>query len=132
MITVCLWFGVWCTISAPNAYVYDGDTIYLWPHGASVAIRLEGVDAEELNEPHGAAAKDAMKAIVRDHSLECVVSGRSYNRYVATCRTEDDLDIGEELIRRGFALDCAHYSGGRYRSFEPAGARTKLLQKPYC
>ena len=36
------------------------------------------------------------------------------------------------MVKRGYALDCAHYDFGLYRHFEPEGARDKLIQKPYC
>lgn len=110
------------------ATVHDGDTIRV--DGQSV--RLQGVDAEELTEPHGVEARDAMKVIVRALTVRCEPSGKSYNRVVATCYLPDGTDIGAELIHRGFALDCAHYSRGKYRPLEPAGARQKLLQKGYC
>ena len=50
---------------------------------------------------------------------------------IATRGPQSPGDIATELGKAGLALDCAHYSGG-HRKFEPAGARTKLIQKPYC
>jgi endonuclease YncB( thermonuclease family) len=44
----------------------------------------------------------------------------------------DGQDIARVLITQGFALDCARYSGGRYRKYEPVGIRDRLAQKPYC
>lgn len=110
------------------ALVHDGDTIRV----SGQSIRLQGVDAEELTEPNGPAATTAMRQIVGDKVITCTVEGRSYNRIVGTCYLPDGTNINREIIRLGFALDCAHYSHGKYRLDEPAGARERLIQKPYC
>ena len=126
MMWPCLIFGIWCTVTGP-ATVHDGDTFYVAGH----AIRLAGIDAEELKEPHGDMARRVMEAIVGKADVTCHVTGKSYKRYVAQCSIAG-VDIGEMIVRAGVALDCAHYSGGRYRKFEPSGARQRLIQKPYC
>lgn len=110
------------------AYVVDGDTVSMgiWHY------RLNGIDAEELNEPHGQQAKTALKLIIGEEMVTCKTNGTmSYNRYVATCYV-NGKNIGAEMVRLGFALDCARYSGGRYRALEPDGIRARLIQKPYC
>jgi endonuclease YncB( thermonuclease family) len=93
---------------------------------------LNGLDAEELNEPHGVAARDAMRRIAGAY-VECVPNGeRSYNRIVATCVNARGQDIAALLIEQGLALDCPRFSHGRYRNNEPSGARRALIQKGYC
>jgi endonuclease YncB( thermonuclease family) len=112
-----------------QARVIDGDTIAI---GAQ-HIRLDGVDAEELNEPNGRIAKAMTMLIIGFDPVTCKLSGyKSYERVVATCYNKNGEDIGAELIKAGRALDCARYSGGKYRSLEPEGARAKLIQKSYC
>lgn len=120
----CTLFGIWCgTLSGP-AYVQDGDTIYI----AHQTYRLYGIDAEELDEPHGALAKAHMEALTRGHVVTCTPTGeRSYDRLVAVCG-----DLNERMVADGMALDCARYSHGLYRRLEPVGVRLKLIQKPYC
>lgn len=109
--------------------VTDGDTLRI----GDTRIRLKGIDAEEMNEPNGPAAKDAMLAVVGRGDVFCTDTGeRSYNRIVAWCVTALGDDIGAKLVSMGAVLDCARYSGGRYRSLEPAGIRSKLRQKRYC
>jgi micrococcal nuclease len=110
-----------------KATVQDGDTIYV----GHTAVRLEGVDAEELNESHGVRAKLALKAIVGDGTVVCRLNGNSYRRSVARCFV-GDVELNRSIVASGWALDCARYSAGRYRDAEPDGARRRLLQKPYC
>jgi micrococcal nuclease len=109
--------------------VVDGDTIII----NSIHIRLQGLDAEELSMAHGQQSKAAMLDIVGNRTITCRPDGtHSYERIVASCFLPDGTDISRELVRRGLALDCAHYSGGRYRADEPAGIRQKLFQARYC
>jgi micrococcal nuclease len=116
--------------------VLDGDTIVV----SGVPVRLNGLDAEETAhfgkpaEPHGDAAASKMQEIVGIGApVRCVLNGAStYNRMVGECFNARGQDVAAELVKAGLALDCAHYSGGRYRKFEPAGARARLMQKPYC
>jgi micrococcal nuclease len=113
--------------------VLDGDTIVV----AGVHLRLNGIDAEEVShpsEPYGPAARAGLQSIVGIGApVRCVLNGdRSHERYIATCFNLRGQDIAAELIRQGLALDCARYSGGRYRRLEPREARVRLRQKPYC
>lgn len=110
------------------ATVQDGDTIYV----NHQAIRLWGVDAEELSEPHGARAKFALRDIIGGASVTCVFEGvRSFSRSVGRCYI-GDIEINRSIVASGWALDCARYSGGAYKASEPPGARARLIQKPYC
>jgi micrococcal nuclease len=124
------------TIEGP-VRVIDGDTVVV----AGVHVRLNGIDAEEVAhpgypvaDPHGEAARAVMQEIVGIGSpVRCNLNGeRSYDRVVGVCFNALGQDIGSEIVRRGAALDCAHYSGGRYRPLEPRGARTRLKQANYC
>lgn len=113
--------------------VLDGDTIVV----AGVHLRLNGIDAEEVSypsEPYGPAARAGLQSIVGIGApVRCVLNGeRSHERHIATCFNLRGQDIAAELIRQGLALDCARYSGGRYRRLEPRDARVRLRQKPYC
>ena len=112
-----------------KAIVQDGDTIRI----GSTHYRLDGVNAPELFEPFGQAARVEMQHIIDIDLVNCTWNGEmSYKRYVAICRTVHYPDIGAELIRRGLALDCTRYSRGRYRALEPPGARSRLAGKRYC
>jgi micrococcal nuclease len=132
---LCSWLKIACTAGTLTGYatVQDGDTIYV----NREPVRLAGIDAEELDEPHGPAARDALRALIGNDIVTCEWNGWSYKRKVGTCTVPskygyEPVKLNEEMVWRGFALDCAHYSNGLYRSLEPAGARSRLIQKGYC
>jgi micrococcal nuclease len=125
---LCVTASVTSGVIEGPATVQDGDTIYV----NHQAIRLFGVDAEELSEPNGIRAKLALRALIGEADVRCVLSGeRSYSRLIARCYI-GTAELNQSIIAAGWALDCRRYSGGIYRKDEPAGARAKLIQKPYC
>lgn len=138
MKTLCAMLGLWCATLSGPATVHDGDTITV----NGQPIRLFGIDAEELREPNGTAARLALVAIIGGRPVQCSPTGaKSYKRVVAVCAVAGDpgakgpsqmQDIGALLVSRGYALDCARYSYGKYRTLEPEGVRVFLRQKPYC
>lgn len=129
MTFLCTLFKIGCTVGtlAGPAFVWDGDTIYV----NHEPIRLAGIDAGELDEPHGIEARDHLRAMLQNYTVSCKWDGWSYNRKVGTCYL-GFVDIGAKMVADGFALDCARYSNGKYRSLEPAGIRLRLIQKGYC
>jgi micrococcal nuclease len=115
-----------------HAYVRDGDTIVV----GGTPVRLNGVDAPELDHRYGYEARQLMQQIVRGRTVTCQLNGeRTGDRWVGICYVNLDgqvADVGAVLIANGFALDCRRYSGGRYRSLELADARSYLRQAGYC
>lgn len=126
---ICAVLGL-CTVLTGTPSVHDGDTLTI----QGQAVRLFGIDAEELNEPHGPRAREALRSIVRSTpQVRCELTGdRSYNRMVGVCYTAEGVDIGAALVHGGFVLDCSRYSNFKYRQFEPMAIRNTLIQKPYC
>jgi micrococcal nuclease len=124
---LCTLFGLWCTLSGP-AYAIDGDTLVI----QATRVRLWGIDAPELYEPGGDSAHSWLSNLTHGFTVTCHDTGtRSHGRWVARCYT-NKVDIAESLVHNGQALDCARYSFGYYRKFEPAAARFRITQKPYC
>lgn len=117
------------TVSGKVTKVRDADTMVV----KGVPIRLNGVDAPENGTKAGNEATSAMNRFVHGKTLNCELNGdRTHDRWVGVCLTEEGHDIGAVMIANGYALDCAQYSGGRYRDLEPAGARSRLSQARYC
>ncbi len=125
------------TLAGP-VRVIDGDTIVLTD--TNTHIRLNGVDAPEVvhpgydhDDPFGPESRDEMRRIVGDKIVRCELNGeRSYERLVGVCFLPDGTDIGAEIIRRGLALDCAHFSGSRYQTLEPDGVREIIRRARYA
>ena len=124
---LCKLLGICFTLSGVPQ-VHDGDTLYLQGY----SIRLYGIDAEELDEPNGYAARDALRALVASRAIICRPTGQfSHGRVVARCYS-GSIELNRELVARGAVLDCARYSRGEYRTIEPPDVRARLIQKPYC
>lgn len=119
-----------CSALVGTPSVVDGDTLRFGSH----SVRIFGIDAEERNETNGPRAADGLRRIVSStSSIRCEPTGeRTHNRVVATCFTAEGRDVATLLVAQGLVLDCARYSGGRYRQYEPFEIRRVLTQKPYC
>ena len=111
-----------------KAHVIDGDTIKV----RGLKVRLAGVNAPELDMPYGQKAKWEMVSICKGKTVRVVPNGEtSYDRIVATCYVDGNVDIGAELIRRGFARDIPVFTGGKYKHLETAAGRTRIRAIPY-
>ncbi|WP_282171188.1 thermonuclease family protein [Ruegeria atlantica] len=116
------------TATAAGVQVRDADTIVV----DCTPVRLQGVDAPELETAAGRDARRWMFNYLRGKAVECQLTGeRTYDRYVGVCYV-DGQDIGAAVIAAGHALDCARYSGGRYRDLETPAARSRLNRARYC
>jgi endonuclease YncB( thermonuclease family) len=113
-----------------NATARDGDDLQL-------SVRMQGFDTPELNAPHcrnpdaatpeeqdvnvAHAARDALRAMIRDRRVDCTLIGHDEQdeRMVAQCSV-DGRDIGEQMVFQGWARDWPRYSQGRYADAERA------------
>lgn len=115
-----IWNGVAIADDIGQASIIDGDTIEI--HGTR--IRLWGVDAPESDQlcrgqdseqyRCGAQAANDLDAFLARRPVNCnPISLDRYGRTVATCSVAG-VDLGDWLVRKGFALDWPEYSRGRY------------------
>jgi len=83
--------------------VKDGDSLVVASGGKQVDVRLADIDAPEHRQPHGDAARSALRALVgeRDVRLQ-LVGGDAYRRIVAHVFV-DNIDVNQEMVRRGHA-----------------------------
>ncbi|MCL6639765.1 MAG: thermonuclease family protein [Candidatus Rokubacteria bacterium] len=86
-------------VRAGEIHVHDGDTFYV----GREAFRLRGVDAPELEEPGGAAARSRLRQLLRAEPVTIVP--RLLDAY---CRTLADVraggrDVADTLRREGLA-----------------------------
>lgn len=67
-------------------------------------IRLNGVDAPELDQRGGQSGKRWMQTLVLRKPVRCSLTGvKTYDRWVGTCFIGDDLDLGAQVIAAGHA-----------------------------
>lgn len=94
--------------------VVDGDTLHVRVDGADETVRLLGIDTPELHKPGtpvecGArAAAQAMERLAAGRRVELVTDPTQderdrYGRLLAYVVTAGGVDLGEAILRRGWA-----------------------------
>jgi len=110
-----------------GCWVIDGDTIHIGSH----KIRLQGINAPELDEPYGKQAKWALHKMVKGQTITAYPNGeKSYGRMVAKCFLDDGRDLAAEMVKMGLALDLPNYPDADYKHLETPASRKKLSWKP--
>jgi endonuclease YncB( thermonuclease family) len=122
----------------------DGDTL----RSANAEVRIYGIDAAELDQTCtdqngkdstcGRDAQAKLKALVARGAVDCTPKGRDkFKRIIAICRTSATQNLGEALVREGFAVNfgVADTPGPYVEAEEDALAAKKriwrnTLQKP--
>lgn len=118
-----------------EAHVVDGDTIVV----QGVRVRLEGIDAPELEQSCGRApsrfwsggswrcgreAADHVARLVRERTVRCDSRGTDvYGRLLGVCVVEG-LEINADLVRQGLAWAFVKYSQ-RYVALEAEARAAK-------
>lgn len=128
MIRLLVFLFVFPTLALADVYIRDADTIVV----DGTPVRLNGVDAPELGTQSGRNAKRWVVNYLRGKSVTCDLNGeRTHDRWVGVCYANGQ-DLGAAVIAAGHALDCARYSGGRYRHLETPAAKSRLKRAKYC
>jgi endonuclease YncB( thermonuclease family) len=110
--------------AAPATNIVDGDTFTL---GAE-RVRLWGVDAPEgrqvcqdaagQNFRCGDVARDRLVSLIGGRPVDCRLKDRdTYGRMVAQCSV-DGRDLGEAMVRAGWAVEYRQFSRGTYAAAE--------------
>ncbi len=104
--------------TVPLVHVIDGDSLTVRQDGATLTIRLTGIDAVEYRQdcgrsdvgrwPCGREARTALEQIAGNGPLTCEIAAKDrYGRTLAACRTRpfpDGVDLGAEMVRLGWAV----------------------------
>jgi endonuclease YncB( thermonuclease family) len=104
--------------SLPLVHVIDGDSLTVRQDGATLTIRLTGIDAVEYRQdcgrgdatrrPCGHEARAALEKIAGRGPLVCEIAAKDrYDRTLAACRTRPfpgGIDLGAEMVRLGWAV----------------------------
>lgn len=116
---------------AGPARVADGDTFNV---GAE-RVRLWGVDAPEGHQvcqnaqgqgyACGDVARDELVRLIGGRAVRCQVRDRDpYGRAVSRCQA-GSIDLGEGMVRAGWAVDYAQFSRGAYAAAEGEARRAR-------
>jgi micrococcal nuclease len=90
--------------------ISDGDTIIIRPEqGASVKVRLIGIDAPERGQAFGTRARQELGELVAGQVVEVIGTEKDrYGRLLGDVR-HDGRSINLDLIRRGMAWAYVEY-----------------------
>lgn len=91
--------------------------------------RIFGIDAPELKQSCeeangrswacGRAAKVKLTTLIKGGNVACQVRDKDrYGRYVAVCGAEGVPDLGEAMVRDGYAIDLGRKFGNPYAGAE--------------
>lgn len=82
--------------------VHDGDTLTaLDADNVQNRVRLHGIDAPEIGQPFGTAARDRLAEVAKGKAVSVTVQGRDrYGRVVADIEI-DRHDVGLALVAEG-------------------------------
>ena len=111
----------------------DGDTLRA---GDGAEYRIFGIDAPELRQSCseangkswlcGRAAKAKLTTLIKGGNVNCVSRATDrYGRTVAVCSAEGVPDLGEALVRDGYAIDLGGAAGNPYAGAEAEAQTAK-------
>lgn len=115
-----------------SVHVVDGDSLRIGDR----EIRLSGIDAPELRQacresdgtswPCGREAGAALEAFANEPGFACDVRDRDrYGRALARCHSEETGDVGEALVREGWAVRLSIGGGADYAFAEALAQRNR-------
>lgn len=115
-------------------HAVDGDTL----RADGQRIRLSGIDAPELAQTCrnaqgqtwscGAASRRHLAALVAQGGVACTRRGEDrYGRMLATCSAVGVADIGEAMVRDGYAVNYGRYTSAYAGAEREAGAARRGL-----
>jgi endonuclease YncB( thermonuclease family) len=109
--------------------VSDGDTVWVKPEGGAAPrkLRLQGLDAPEICQAGGVAARDALAALVSHARLRVNVRYHdAYGRGLARISVQGE-DVGSRLVASGHAWSNRwHHSLGPYAKQEAQARDLRL------
>ncbi len=92
-------------------WVADGDTIEVVAGGAAVRVRLEGIDAPELDQPFGVDAKVFVQRYAGGQVVTVLEKGRDrYGRTLGDVILPNGDHLNRRLVEEGLAWHYKRYS----------------------
>lgn len=92
--------------------IIDGDTFKASSGGKSVTVRIACIDAPEMSEkPFGQISKDELTGLLNQKVVTLEIKGKDrFGRTVAEVFRRDGLDVGLEMVKRGYATVYDKYA----------------------
>lgn len=116
------------TFRATVTHITDGDTIWVRPArgGPPLAVRIQGIDAPEICQVFGEAARDALTRRLLKRQVKVVTQAQdSYDRALGKV-TLDNADVAAWLVERGYAWsDRFRTNTGPYTDEEKQARRAR-------
>jgi micrococcal nuclease len=112
------------------SHVTDGDSVWVRPaHGGKARrIRLVGIDAPEICQPHGLAARDALRRQVIGQQVRVQGRGRDdYDRQLRRIGTAAVPDLGAWMVAQGHAW--SYRRRGRAGPYDAQEALARAAQR---
>lgn len=137
-LSLFFWAVAYCfaqdgTYVATCVRVIDGDTLTVADENQNLhRIRIVGMDAPELAQPYGKAAKAALAELILHKEVHVVPAGvDKYDRELAELRYDTSfgqLDVAETMISNGqaFSWGGAHYKAQDYAAENRLGVWSDL------
>ena len=120
--------------------VIDGDTVDLADAEQKLhRVRIVGMDAPELAQPYGRAAKSALAELILHKEVQVLPAGvDKYGRELAQLRYDTSfgqLDVAETMISNGHAFSWggAHYKAQEYAAAHRLGvwSDARFQERPW-
>jgi micrococcal nuclease len=116
------------TVSVQVLHISDGDTLWVKPvsDGRRTKVRIEGIDAPELCQLGGPAARAALQGWTQAAPISMTVTGRDQHGRVLARLQSGRTDVGEALVRDGQAWSYRfHDDPGPYAQQERSARQNK-------
>lgn len=104
----------------------DGNTCFLRDTVYTGDLKLICVEAPELSQPYGVAARDALRAEVHGTIMVVVANVGSDGKPRVELIRDDGLNLGLELVRRGLAKVSRSCADLAYKPAEADAANAAL------
>lgn len=109
-------------------HVSDGDSFVLRTGDANLTVRIYGIDAPELRQPHGDVSKAWMNRVIGGRSVRVVEQEKDqYGRLVGDVYV-GEVNVGLESIREGMSWWYQYFAPGRtaYRDAEKEARESRV------
>jgi len=94
--------------------VKDGDTLVVLNDSSPVTIRLQGIDAPEIGQAYGRAAKKYASGLAYRKYVKVHEMGTDrYGRTLGDLTLPGGRDFSEEMLRAGYAWHYKHYNSSK-------------------